>query len=110
MRRACMVVLVLVSGCRGLLGIEELPNGDGGVPGIDAGPVSLSISPGYQDLGAGLVGGGPGPSTTFTVTNLAIAATPPLAAVASGAHPGEFTVTGGTCAGNMLAPQATCTV
>lgn len=107
--RYAWMFLILGSGCRFILGIEDLPgDGDGGVG--DIAPGSLSISPPYVDFGAGLAGKAPGASFTFTVTNLSTTVTPPLVTMASGHMASEFTVTGSTCTGITLSPQATCTV
>lgn len=107
--RHAWILLILGSGCRLILGIEDLPGGgDGGVG--DIAPGSLSISPSYVDFGAGLTGMAPGASFTFTVTNLSTTVTPLLVTMASGHMASEFTVTGSTCTGITLSPQATCTV
>ncbi len=66
-------------------------------------------TPGFHAFGSFLVGV-TSPSRTFTITNNGIVATGAIATFTTGANAADFTITGDTCAGAMLAPAASCTI
>jgi len=70
---------------------------------------SISVSPLSRDLGS-IEQGKAGMTQLFTVQNNGGSATGALATLVNGAHAAEFVVGADTCAGQTLAPSASCTV
>ena len=75
--------------------------------GLSAG--SISVSPLSRDFGS-IEQGKPGATQAFIVQNNGSAATGPLATLVTGTQAGDFVVGSDTCAGQTLAPNASCTV
>ena len=72
-------------------------------------PSNLAISPNMRDYGS-IVVGGMSSTMSMSVTNNGGAATGMLTSALSGGSAAEFTITADTCAGQVLAAAATCTV
>ena len=78
-------------------------------PGTDGGTGALTVDRGSHDFGAVPVGQ-TSPPATLTITNTGAVATGTLATAVGGAQATAFMATADTCAGQALAPAATCTV
>jgi outer membrane protein assembly factor BamB len=71
---------------------------------------ALTISPALPPDYDTVLDGTSSPATTFTVTDFGSTATTSLADSLTGTDPSQFRVTGDTCAGRVLAGDASCTI
>ena len=80
-----------------------------GLTGTGANPAVLSVSPTPHGFGTWATGTTSG-AQTFTVANSGTGPATALTISLTGADTGQFTISNDTCAGQTLAPSASCTV